>query len=246
MSGETSAQPGAIRSGDDVREMFGRITPGYDRMNRLMTGGRDIAWRRAAVQATLEGYAIGTARVLDLATGTGDLALALAAGGAGRVVGLDFAEPMVRVAQAKATRLGPRGPEWVVGDAMAMPFPDATFDACTVGFGLRNMPDYAAALTEMARVVRPGGRLVCLEMTPLRVPLVGTVVDWGFRAVLPLVGGAVSGDADAYRYLPASVAAFPDVRALAALMRTAGFEPVRWRRFGAGTVALHVGTRARD
>ena len=245
MSGGTSAQPGAIRSGDDVREMFGRITPGYDRMNRLMTGGRDLAWRRAAVLAALEGYALGTARVLDLATGTGDLALALAAGGAGEVVGLDFAEPMLRMARGKSEGLGSGSPHWVVGDGMAMPFPDATFDACTVGFGLRNMPDYAAALTEMARVVRPGGRLVCLEMTPLRVPLVGTVVDWGFRAVLPVVGGAVSGDADAYRYLPASVAAFPDVRALAMLMRTAGFEPVRWRRFGAGTVALHVGTRTR-
>lgn len=243
MSDEASSKAGAIRSRDDVREMFGRITPGYDRMNRIMTGGRDVAWRGFAVRAALHGYAPGTARVLDLAAGTGDLAFALAVAGAGEVVGADFAEPMLRAAQAKAGQVAPGGPVWVVADGMAMPFADGAFDACTIGFGLRNMPDYAAALAEMARVLRPGGRLVCLEMTPLRTPMVGGLVDRGLRTVLPVVGGMVSGDADAYRYLPASVAAFPDAKTLAAMMGDAGFESVTWRRFGAGTVALHVGVR---
>lgn len=225
--------------------MFGRIVRRYDLMNRLMTGGRDAAWRALAVRAALDGYAVGGARALDVATGTGDLALALLAGGAGGVVGLDLAEPMLRAAAAKAgARPGHPNVAWVVGDALALPFPDGRFDAVTVGFGLRNMPDYAAALAEMGRVLRPGGRLVCLELTPLGAPLVGWVFDQYFRRVVPLVGGLLSGDRDAYRYLPASVAAFPDARRLAAMMGEAGFAPVTVRRLGGGTVALHVGVKA--
>jgi demethylmenaquinone methyltransferase/2-methoxy-6-polyprenyl-1,4-benzoquinol methylase len=225
--------------------MFGRIVRRYDLMNRLMTGGRDVAWRRLAVRAALGGREPGTARALDVATGTGDLALALAAGGASAVVGADFAAPMIAAAAAKGrSHQSSTTVRWLVGDALALPFPDGSFDACTVSFGLRNMADYGAALREMARVLAPGGRLVCLELTPYRVPLLGRLFAWYFGRVVPIVGGLLSGDRDAYRYLPNSVAAFPNATELAALMRGAGLDAVSYRLLGGGTVALHVGTKA--
>jgi demethylmenaquinone methyltransferase/2-methoxy-6-polyprenyl-1,4-benzoquinol methylase len=220
--------------------MFGRIVRRYDAMNRLMTGGRDVAWRREAARLAVGGS--GADRALDVATGTGDLALALAAAGARFVVGLDFACPMVRAAAAKAR--GRPGVALAVGDALRLPFADARFDACTVAFGLRNMADYEAALREMSRVLRPGGRLVCLELTPYRRPVFGRLFGWYFSRVIPLVGGLLSGDRAAYRYLPRSVAAFPSASALAELMRRAGLADVSCRSLGGGTVALHVGTKA--
>ncbi len=245
MTADPTPKPGALRSRDDVRDMFDRIVPRYDLMNRLMTGGRDVAWRDLTVRRALSGYARGTARVLDVATGTGDLALAFADAGAGEVVGLDLSGVMLQEAAAKARERGAaaRGVTWVAGDALHMPFPDNRFDACTVSFGLRNMPDYGAALAEMARVLRPGGRLYCLELTPLRVPGIRQAFGLYFTKVVPAVGGILSGDHDAYRYLPMSVAAFPDARALAALMRDAGFDHVSWKPLGAGTVALHTGRK---
>ena len=244
MSEPPNDGPGALRSGPAVRQMFGRIVRRYDTMNRLMTGGRDVAWRRLAVARALADRDPAAASVLDVATGTGDLALAVAAGGAATVVGIDFAAPMIRAAAAKG-RDGGRSTRvaWIVGDALALPFPDRTFDACTVAFGLRNMADYGAALREMTRVLRPGGRLVCLELTPYRRPVLGRLFGWYFRRVVPLVGGILSGDRDAYRYLPSSVAAFPTADALAALMRDAGLHEVSYRLLGGGTVAIHVGTK---
>jgi demethylmenaquinone methyltransferase / 2-methoxy-6-polyprenyl-1,4-benzoquinol methylase len=236
---------GAIRSRDDVRAMFDRIVPRYDLMNRLMTGGRDVAWRRIAVREALRGHNPEEVRILDLATGTGDLALALRATGAGDVVGLDFSAAMLAEAIRKEdTVAGDRRISWVEGDAMSLPFADESFDSVTVAFGLRNMPSYRAALGEMWRVLRPAGRLVCLETTPLQVPVLRAVFDWYFARVVPMVGGMLSGDADAYRYLPASAAAFPDADALGQMMLEAGFSRVRYLRRGLGTVALHVATKA--
>jgi demethylmenaquinone methyltransferase / 2-methoxy-6-polyprenyl-1,4-benzoquinol methylase len=221
--------------------MFDRIVPRYDLMNRVMTGGRDVAWRRLAVREALRGRSPARARVLDVATGTGDLALALRDAGAGEVIGLDFSAPMLREAARKEAVAGPeRSIAWIEGDAMALPFPDESVDAVTVAFGLRNMPDYAAALREMARVVKPGGRLVCLETTPLTVPVLKEAFAWYFANVVPRIGAALSGDADAYGYLPASAAVFPDAESLGRLMLAAGFGRVRYLRLGAGTVALHV------
>jgi len=240
-----SPAPGALRSREDVGEMFDRIAARYDLMNRVMTGGRDIAWRDLTVRKALTGYSRGTAQVLDVATGTGDLAIALAEAGAGLVVGLDIAEQMLSGAAQKSETRDVPNVSWVVGDAMHMPFADATFDACTVSFGLRNMPNYQLALNEMARVLRPGGRFLCLELTPLRTPGISTAFDWYFENVVPFVGGVLTGDRDAYRYLPKSVAAFPPAPELAALMQNAGFVEVKWKRLGGGTVALHQGTRPR-
>ena len=238
------ATQGAIRSRDDLRAMFDRIVPRYDLMNRLMTGGRDAAWRRLAVRDALRGRNLAEVRVLDVATGTGDLALALRDAGASDVVGLDFSAPMLDEAKRKeAVAAGDWRIAWVEGDAMSLPFPDASFDALTVAFGLRNMPSYPAALREMERVLRPGGTLVCLETTPLRAPVLRAIFEWYFARVVPLVGGILSGDPDAYRYLPASAAAFPDADALGRMMLEAGFSHVRYLRLGLGTVALHLAAK---
>jgi demethylmenaquinone methyltransferase/2-methoxy-6-polyprenyl-1,4-benzoquinol methylase len=224
--------------------MFDRIVPRYDLMNRLMTGGRDAYWRRLAVREALRDRNRADVRVLDVATGTGDLALALRDAGAGDVVGLDFSASMLDEAIRKeAATAGERRITWVEGDAMSLPFPDRSFDAVTVAFGLRNMPSYPAALREMSRVLRPGGTIACLETTSLHAPALRRMFDWYFARVVPIVGGLLSGDADAYRYLPASAAAFPDADALGRMMLAAGFTKVRYLRLGLGTVALHVAAK---
>ena len=244
MTGDGSFGRGAIRPGNDVRLMFDRIVPRYDLMNRVMTGGRDVAWRRLAVREALRGRDPASMNVLDVATGTGDLALALRDAGVKRVVGLDFSEPMLDEARRKdAFARNRERIEWIEGDAMALPFPNGSFDSVTVGFGLRNMPSYVGALREMARVLRPGGALVCLETTPLTVPALGRLFDWFFSRIVPLVGSMLSGDRDAYAYLPASAAAFPDADTIGRMMLAAGFARVRYLRLGAGTVALHVASK---
>jgi demethylmenaquinone methyltransferase / 2-methoxy-6-polyprenyl-1,4-benzoquinol methylase len=221
--------------------MFDRIVPRYDLLNRLMTGGRDVSWRHLAVREALRGIDPSRADVLDLATGTGDLAIALRDAGARAVVGLDFSPRMLAEAARKDACSGSSHQiNWIEGDAMALPFADHAFDAVTVGFGLRNMPSYLAALREVVRVLRPGGTFVCLETTPLTWPAFRTAFDWYFARVVPLVGGLLSGDRDAYAYLPASAAAFPDAETLGQLMYAAGFTAVRYLRLGGGTVALHV------
>lgn len=230
--------PGAIKDTTAVREMFGRIAPRYDLMNRLMTGGQDAHWRRLAVTAAT---AADGDHFLDVATGTGDLALALADAEGRTVIGLDFAAPMIALAEAK--RAARPGVAFVVGDAMRLPFPDATFDACTIAFGLRNLPGYAAGIAEMARVLKPGGRLVCLELTPYRTPVLGRVFDVYFRQVVPRLGGWLSCDREAYRYLPSSVAAFPTAEQLAALMQQTGFQQVTVNKVGGGMVAIHTAVR---
>ncbi len=231
-------QSGAIAARDQVQEMFGRIAPRYDLMNRVMTGGQDIRWRQLSVAAATEE---GGDRFLDIATGTGDLALALANTVAGQVVGLDFSAPMIAHADAKRGQRS--NVTFVVGDGMHLPFPDGTFAACTISFGLRNLPDYAAGIREMLRVLQPGGRLVVLEMTPYRTPVLGSLFNTYFTQVVPRIGGVISGDRSAYRYLPDSVAGFPDVVSLAVMMRQAGFSQVTWRKLGGGTVAMHTAVK---
>jgi demethylmenaquinone methyltransferase/2-methoxy-6-polyprenyl-1,4-benzoquinol methylase len=240
----SKARRGALNAPRDIREMFGRITKRYDLVNRLMTGGMDRRWRREVASLALESApADGQPRILDVATGTGDLALTLADAGAPRnaaVVGLDFVGQMIAAAMAKR---GDRSLSLLVGDAMRLPFPDRTFDAVTVAFGLRNMPDYAAALREMARVLRPGGRVVVLELTPMRRPILGRLFGLYFGRIVPFAGGLISGDRAAYSYLPRSVAAFPPAEDLAELMRSTGLTNVCYELRGAGTVAIHHATR---
>ncbi len=241
-SGPGQARPGAIQSEGDVRRMFDRIVPRYDLVNRIMTGGRDEAWRNYVARLAVASAPGGQARVLDVATGTGDLAFAIARAGAADVVGLDFSAEMIGAARKK---MGDRTPpvSFVVGNAMDLPFDDGEFDACTVAFGLRNMPDYDAAIASMARILKPGGRLICLEMTPFQRPILGPLFRFYFEKIVPLIGGLLSGSLDAYRYLPRSVGAFPPAHELAERMRGAGLENVRYTLRGFGTVAIHTGVK---
>jgi demethylmenaquinone methyltransferase/2-methoxy-6-polyprenyl-1,4-benzoquinol methylase len=235
-SAATDPRSGRLPAGE-VRAMFDRIAPRYDLLNRVMTAGLDGRWRESAAAAA--DLAAGDA-ALDVCTGTGDLAFALArrVTPSGRVVGLDFAEAMLAQAREKA---GVRGVDarFVQGDALALPFGDDEFDAATVAFGIRNVADLDAGLAEMARVVRPGGRVVILEITAPR--RLRWFYDLWFDRLVPLLGRLLGRDGDAYSYLPASVKRFPEAPALAARMAAAGLRDVRWQRFAGGIVALHYG-----
>ena len=214
---------------EGVQRMFDRIAPVYDVMNRVMTAGLDVRWRRLTAEAVVR----PGDRVLDAACGTGDLAVADLRAGAGRVTGLDFSEKMLERARRKAPL------EWVQGDMLALPFADATFDSATVGFGARNVDDLALALRELRRVLRPGGRLGILEITQPRGTLRPFYSLW-FDRVVPLLGKALPGGA-AYTYLPASVKRFPTAERLADMLREAGFGDVRFRLLAGSIVALHTG-----
>jgi demethylmenaquinone methyltransferase/2-methoxy-6-polyprenyl-1,4-benzoquinol methylase len=211
--------------------MFDRISPVYDVMNHAMTAGLDRRWRRLAAETVVRP---GDA-VLDACCGTGDLAIAAERAG-GRVTGLDFSEQMLVRARGKSDSV-----EWVLGDVTALPFDDASFDAVTVGFGIRNVPDLEAGLAELARVVRSGGRVACLEITRPEGMLKPFFRLW-FDGLVPLAGKILPGGR-AYSYLPASVRRFPGPSDLAAAFGRAGFDGVGWKLMGGGIVALHVGTK---
>jgi demethylmenaquinone methyltransferase/2-methoxy-6-polyprenyl-1,4-benzoquinol methylase len=221
-----------------VPAMFDRIAGVYDRMNSVMTAGLHHRWRSRA--ADLASVSAGD-RVLDVATGTGDLALELfrRVAPGGHVVGVDFSERMLEVARQK-----PQGSsvEFQLADALALPFEDAVFDAATVGFGARNFADLARGIAEMARVVRPGGRVVILEITTPQRPPLSTFFGLWFDRVVPALG-RLAGDADAYTYLPNSVKRFPGPEALAALMDDEGLGQIRYLLTAGGIIALHVGVR---
>jgi demethylmenaquinone methyltransferase/2-methoxy-6-polyprenyl-1,4-benzoquinol methylase len=216
--------------------MFDRIAGVYDLMNSAMTAGLHHRWRERAVDlARVE----RGSDALDVCCGTGDLALALRRriGPDGRVVGCDFSEPMLEVARRKAGEQE-LGVEFGWADALDLPYGDGSFDAVTVGFGVRNLADLGRGLEEMTRVLRPGGRLVILEITrPRREPLATFYSVW-FDRVVPALG-ALAGDADAYAYLPASVHSFPQPEGLAAMLDERGLSEIRWLLLAGGIIAVH-------
>ncbi len=242
MHGGEGPGPGTLEE-PQVRAMFDRIAGTYDRLNSVVTAGLHHRWRARAVELA----AVGPGdRVLDVATGTGDLALALAArvGPAGTVVGIDFAPEMLAIAERKAAA-GPPAAQlrFEQGNALALPYGDGEFAAATVGFGVRNFSDLDRGLRELARVVRPGGRVVILEATtPQRPPLSSFFSLW-FDRVVPMIG-RFAGDSAAYQYLPASVRRFPGPTELAAKLVAAGLVDVRYVLTAGGIIALHVGTVA--
>lgn len=209
--------------------MFDRIAPVYDAMNRVMTAGLDRRWRRLTVEAVVQ----PGNRVLDACCGTGDLAVAAEREG-GVVTGLDFSPRMLERARRKSDTV-----EWIEGDLLALPFDDGSFDAATVGFGVRNVADLEAALAELRRVLRPGGRLAILEITQPRGALKPFFSLW-FDRIVPLLGKVLPGG-KAYTYLPASVRRFPGAEELVAVLERHGFGEVTFTLFGATIVALHVG-----
>jgi demethylmenaquinone methyltransferase/2-methoxy-6-polyprenyl-1,4-benzoquinol methylase len=219
--------------------MFSQIAPRYDLLNRLLSAGVDQSWRRAAVREALKH---SPKRVLDLACGTGDLTLLLKKSAPeAEVVGGDFAPPMLELARAKAQKSGLQV-RFQEADALNLNFPDEHFDAITIAFGFRNFADYERALAELYRVLRQGGRLCILEFPPPPKSGLGVLYRFYFTRVLPYVGGLISGNAAAYRYLPASVERFPAPEVLRGMMEKAGFR-VRYRLFTGGIAALHVGEK---
>ena len=213
---------------DAVRRMFDRIAPVYDVMNRVMTAGLDLRWRRIAAEAVVR----SGDRVLDACCGTGDLAVACEKRG-GVVTGLDFSPAMLERARRKLPTA-----TWIEGDLLALPFEAGSFEAATVGFGVRNVADLEQGLAELRRVLVPGGRVAVLEITQPRGLLAPFYRLW-FDRIVPLLGKLLKGGA-AYTYLPASVRRFPGPDQLSGLMRTAGFDEISYRTFAGGIVALHT------
>ncbi len=226
-------------SADGSGAMFDRIAARYDLLNRVLSLGLDRGWRRALVTALrLQPGQLA----LDLATGTGDVALAIAGTTGARVVGLDPSPGMLQVARRKgARRACALRLSWLVGDAQALPFPADHFDASCIAFGIRNLPDRAAGLREMARVTRRGERVVVLELGEPRTGALAGVVRFHTRRVLPRVGALLSGEAE-YRYLQSSVAAFPPPEEFGALLEACDLQLVEIRRLGLGAANLYVAT----
>ncbi|MYC32814.1 MAG: ubiquinone/menaquinone biosynthesis methyltransferase [Chloroflexi bacterium] len=233
--------------GDDKRqyvaEMFARISPRYDLMNSLMTGGLHHRWKRETARFTAAGL---HGAALDVATGTGDLAFALArCPGIDRAVGVDLLSEMLTIAADKpaASDKTAASTSFAMGDALQLPFPDSTFVCATAGFSLRNMADVPAAIAEMARVVSPGGRVTTLELTPMPPGIRAALGRLYFHRFVPLMGQLVAGDRTAYTYLPSSVDYFLTAEGLADVYRQAGLVNVGYRRLGMGGVALHYGEK---
>ena len=228
-----------------VADLFARIAGRYDLMNSLMTGGMHHRWKRHTARLAAAGL---TGPALDIATGTGDLALALARQpGIDRAVGIDLLMPMIARGQAKLRDKPAAGPvAFLVGDALQLPFPDGRFACATAGFSLRNMPDLPQAIAEMARVVRPGGRIATLELTPLDGrSLKSRLFRPYFHGIVPLIGQLVAGDRAAYTYLPQSVDYFLQADRLADLFQASGLAAVGYQKLGFGAVAVHWGVKGR-
>ncbi len=219
-----------------VEAMFDRIAGVYDLMNSLMTAGLHHRWRRRAVDLARVGAGND---VLDVASGTGDLAIELSSrvGASGSVIGSDFSEQMLDRARVKAPQL-----EWEQANALALPYEANRFDAVTVGFGARNFSDLDAGLAEMVRVTRPGGRVVVLEITTPTKPPLSTFFRLWFDRLVPLIG-RFAGDPDAYSYLPSSVRRFPDARTLVQRLSEAGLDEVGYLLTAGGIIAIHSGTK---
>lgn len=225
-----------------VKAMFSGIARRYDLLNHVLSLNIDKRWRRK-VKQELQGILNDPrALVLDVACGTGDLSVELQLDSAAKVIGTDFCRPMLDGALKKNIGTGLTIP-YVEADAMTLSFPDRAFDAVTIAFGLRNLPNFENGLRELLRVLKPGGKLVVLECSHPPIPVFRQAYQFYFNTVLPRIGGIVSGSSSAYRYLPQSVSKFPDQRSLAALMKKAGFADVRWQNVTGGIAALHSGAK---
>ena len=221
-----------------VQSMFARIAGRYDLMNRLMTAGQDIKWRRYVIQ---QARLPENGRLLDIATGTGDIALEGLQQTAGlQAVGGDFTVEMMQAGKQLAER---QPIQWVGSDTLALPFPDNTFDAVTSGFLMRNVIDVPGAFREQMRVTKPGGHVVVLESSPPKKNLLRPFILIHLNHIIPMLGKLITGESDAYRYLPDSTQQFKSPDVLADIMRETGFQDVQYKLFMFGTVAIHTGRK---
>jgi len=220
-----------------VREMFANIAPRYDLINHLLSVNIDKQWRRRVVQK-LGALLPPEARVLDVGCGTGDLSIELFEKTAAHVTGVDFCGPMLKLAKEKAPQL-----QFIEGDALSLPFAEASFDGLTTGFALRNFADVDRGLRELLRVLKPNGYVAILEFSHPANPVFASFVRFYNWRLLPWIGGLVSGSRGAYEYLPDSISKFPNQEALAAMMRAAGFVEVSFENLSGGIAALHIGRR---
>jgi demethylmenaquinone methyltransferase/2-methoxy-6-polyprenyl-1,4-benzoquinol methylase len=226
-----------------VRAMFSRLAGRYDLVNDVMSFGMHRRWKRAAVRLALRGLS-RPARVLDLCCGTGDMCFLADELGAASVVGADFTLPMLGVARRRAAA-APHRPDFVAADALRLPFPDASFDAVTVGYGLRNVADPRTALAEMRRVLAPGGRAVVLDFGKPDNPAASALYLAYLKTMMPAVGCIFHGDPETYLYIPASLERYPAQRGVEEMMRQVGFGNVRYENRLLGTMGLNVGEAAR-
>ena len=220
-----------------VREMFATIAPRYDLLNHVLSANIDKRWRRRVVEK-LRALLPQDARVLDVGCGTGDLTVELFENTAAQVTGIDFCGPMLKLAKTKAPQL-----QFIEGDALNLPFAEASFDGLTIGFALRNLADVEQGLCELVRVLKPNGHVAILEFSHSANPVFASFVRFYNWRLLPWIGGLVSGSRGAYEYLPDSISKFPNQETLAAMMRTAGFEDVGFENLSGGIAALHTGRR---
>jgi demethylmenaquinone methyltransferase/2-methoxy-6-polyprenyl-1,4-benzoquinol methylase len=233
-------EAGQKKTGDHarrVREMFANIAPRYDLLNHILSANIDKRWRRQAVQK-LKALLPEDSRVLDAGCGTGDLSIELFENTAAEVTGLDFCGPMLKLAKTKAPKL-----QFIEGDALNLPFAEASFDGLTIGFALRNLADVDRGLRELLRVLKPNGHVAILEFSHPANPVFASFVRFYKWRLLPWIGGAVSGSRGAYQYLPDSISKFPNQEELASRMRAAGFADVRFENLSGGIAALHIGRR---
>ncbi len=234
-----------------VREMFSRVAWRYDLVNDVMSLGFHRGWKRQTVDIAIAGAAGRSPRILDLCCGSGDLCFLAEKRASGRVVGVDFTLPMLAVAQRRRRESRIRGepgredarqgPQFVQADALALPFPDASFDAVTISYGLRNIADLPRALAEMRRVLTPGGRAVVLDFGKPDNWVVAALYRAFLRTTMPVIGWLFHGDPETYLYIPASLQQFPAQRGVKALMREAGFAHVRYENRLLGTMGINVG-----
>lgn len=226
----------------EVRNMFASVAHRYDFLNHFLSLRRDIAWRRAAARALKDVLARPDSIVADLCCGTGDLSFTLSRFSQGLVLGADFCHPMLTIARRKGNGRS-RRVHFLEADALRLPFADGSLDAVTTAFGFRNLANYDRGIEEMRRVLKRGGRIAILEFSRVRWPIFGPVFRFYFRRILPRIGARISGVEGPYRYLPDSVAQFPEQDALAVKLQTAGFHRVSYVNFTGGVAALHVGEK---
>ena len=225
-----------------VREMFSGIAGRYDLLNHLLSLNIDKGWRRRVSAEMRDILDRPEAIVLDVACGTGDLAIELNRGSEAQIIGTDFCRPMLEFAKTKSAGESHSIP-YLEGDALSLPFGNDLFDGVTIAFGLRNLANVAGGLTELCRILKPGGRLAILEFSAPVVPGFGRLFNFYFSHILPRIGGMVSGSRGAYEYLPESVSKFPNQKKLAEMMTASGFGTVNYKNLTGGIAALHVGTK---